>query len=63
MTKSMKPGSIAPTSGQYEMVSSSGRPTNVERTVVRGEPLPPTLRAGQSYRLADATKTSGRKGR
>mgnify|MGYP003388739882 CR=1 FL=1 len=52
-----KPGEQAPRSGQYEMVGPRGGGTNIERTVVRGEPLPPTLERGQKYILTDATKT------
>lgn len=50
-----KPGERAPTSGQWEIVRN-GRGTGVERTVTRGEPLPPTPRPGDRYRLADRTK-------
>lgn len=52
-----KPGQEAPFSGQYEMVGPRGGLTGIERTVVKGEPLPPTLNAGQVYRIADKTKT------
>lgn len=48
----MKPGTPAPVSGQYRI-----RGTTTERTVVRGEPLPPTLKPGQKYVLEDKTKT------
>ena len=50
-----KPGQRAPRSGQYEIVRH-GRGTGVERTVVRNEPLPPTPKAGDRYRLADPTR-------
>jgi hypothetical protein len=50
------PGQTAPVSGQYKIVDPYGRPTGVERTVVRGEPFPPTPRAGERYVLADPTK-------
>jgi hypothetical protein len=46
-----KPGQIAPKSGQYKNVG-----TKTEVTVTRGEPLPPTPRGGQKYRLVDPTK-------
>ena len=52
-----KPGQEAPFSGQYEIVGPRGGRTRIERTVVKGEPLPPTLSAGQGYRLVDKTKT------
>ena len=57
MTKLFKPGQKAPASGQYELRGPRGASTGVERTVVRGEPLPPPPKAGMSYRLADRTKT------
>jgi hypothetical protein len=52
----IKPGQKAPASGQYEIVSRTGKETGVERTVVRGDPLPPTPAKGQSYKLTDRTK-------
>lgn len=42
------------------MVGPRGGKTGVERTVVKNEPLPPTLQAGQSYVLVDKTKTGGK---
>ncbi len=60
MAKSrFKPGEKAPRSGQYEIMGSRGGSTGIERTVTRGEPLPPPLKSGQQYRLADATKHGG----
>jgi hypothetical protein len=51
-----KPGQIAPASGQYEIVGPrGGNAGGSERTVVRGEPLPPTLQSGQRYVLTDPT--------
>lgn len=52
----LKPGMTAKASGQYEIINRSGNRTGVERTVTKGEPLPPTPRSGQGYRLADKTK-------
>ena len=58
----IKPGEHAPRSGQYEIVGPRGGRTGEERTVVRGEPLPPTPERGQGYILTDPTKNgSGRK--
>ena len=58
----LKPGTPAPRSGQYEQVGSRGGRTGEERTVVRGEPLPPTRKPGMGYRLVDPTKNgAGRK--
>ncbi|HVE45524.1 MAG TPA: hypothetical protein VNA57_02090 [Acidimicrobiales bacterium] len=51
MAKALKPGETAPSSGQYKNTG-----TGKEVTVVKGEPLPPTPRPGQSYKLVDKTK-------
>jgi hypothetical protein len=51
-----KPGSTAPASGQYGIVGPRGGTTGAERTVVKGEPLPPTPKPGQVYVLTDPTK-------
>lgn len=56
MGKVFKPGQKSPRSGQYEIVGSRGGRTGVERTVVKGEPFPPTESKGQTFKLADATK-------
>ncbi|MDQ3199591.1 MAG: hypothetical protein M3Q46_10505 [Verrucomicrobiota bacterium] len=53
----LSPGQKAPASGQYGVLGPRGGKTGVERTVVRGEPLPPPPHAGQKYRLVDRTKT------
>ena len=52
----LKPGQAAPYSGQYELVGPSGDPTGEERTVVRGEPLPPTPQPDMLYVLSDPSK-------
>jgi len=54
--KHFKPGQKAPRSGQYEIVGPRGGKTGVERTVTRGEPLPPPESKGQKYLLTDPTK-------
>ena len=56
MKNTYKPGQTAPTSGQYEMVGPKGGRTGVERTVTRGEPLPPSRVSGQQYILVDKTR-------
>lgn len=56
----LKPGELAPQSGQYEIVGPRGGRTSIERTVVKGEPLPPTLQPGQRYIIVDPTKTKGK---
>lgn len=49
--KIFKPGQIALKSGQYKNLK-----TKEEITVTRGEPLPPTPKRGQGYKLVDPTK-------
>jgi hypothetical protein len=56
MSKIIKPGQTAPRSGQYEQVGPRGGSTGNERTVTRGEPLPPTPKPGMGYKLVDKTK-------
>jgi hypothetical protein len=63
MAKPIKPGSTAPASGQYEIVGPRGGRTGVERTVTRGEPLPPTPAKGETYRLVDRTKNNAGRGK
>lgn len=54
--KRYNPGERAPHSGQYEIVGPRGGRTGVERTVTKGEPLPPPQEAGQKFILVDRTK-------
>lgn len=61
--KTYKPGEKAPASGQYEIVGPRGGKTNEERTVVKGEPLPPTKKTGQKYRITDRTKNKSGRGK
>jgi hypothetical protein len=56
MSKTYKPGQTAPRSGQYEIIGPRGGHTGEERTVTRGEPLPPTPGAGMSFELVDPTR-------
>jgi len=56
MAKTFSPGQKAEESGQYEIVGPRGGGTGEERTVTKGEPLPPTPEAGQRYVLVDKTK-------
>ncbi len=56
MNKQFKSWQEAPYSGQYELVGPRGGRTGKERTVVKGEPLPPTLEKGMGYVLVDKTK-------
>jgi hypothetical protein len=62
MPKTYKPGEEAPLSAQYKIVGPRGGQTGAERTVTRGEPLPPTPEKGQRYLPVDPTKNgSGRR--
>lgn len=61
MSKKLTPGTKAPISAQYEIVGPRGGRTGEERTVVRGEPLPPTPQPKQSFRIADPTKNNAGK--
>ena len=63
MKSPVKPGQKAPASGQYEIIGPRGGRTGAERTVVKGEPLPPTPESGQGYRIADRTKNDAGKGK
>ena len=56
MRNPIRPGAKAPASAQYEIRGPHGGHTGEERTVVRGEPLPPTPKPGQKYTIADRTK-------
>lgn len=54
--KQYKPGETVPESGQAEIVGPRGGRTGEERTVTRGEPFPPTPKAGQTFEIVDRTK-------
>lgn len=43
-------------SGQYEIIGPRGGPTGEEITGVKGKTLPPTPKAGQTFKLVDKTK-------
>jgi len=63
MSKTYKPGTKAPASGQYEIVGPKGGRIGVERTATRGNTLPPTPHEGQGYRIADRTRNRSGRGR
>jgi hypothetical protein len=54
--KPLTPGTPCPTSGQWGIVNPTGKPVGPERTVTKGEPMPPTPKPGQGYVLNDKTK-------
>lgn len=55
-TTGIRPGQKAPVSGQWEQVGPRGG-AGPERTVTKGEPMPPTSKKGTTYTLVDPTKT------
>lgn len=52
----LRPGTPAPVSGQYPVQGPRGGNTNTEVTAVKGRPLAPTPKPGQTYGKPDATK-------
>lgn len=52
--KGLKPGQHAPQSGQYQIRGPRGG-KGPERTVTKGEPLPPTPKPHMTYDLVDPT--------
>ena len=56
MSKQYRPGQKAPVSGQYEIIGPRGGRTGKERTVEKGEILPPTPEGDQTYCITDHTK-------
>jgi hypothetical protein len=52
----LAPGTKAPESGQYEIIGPRGGRTGEERTVVKGDPLPPTPASGQRYRPVGSSR-------
>jgi len=61
--KPLKPGQTAPRSGEYQIIGPRGGKTNVERTVVRGDVLPPTPKPGSTYALSRAAKNGAGRGK
>jgi hypothetical protein len=53
----LKPGEKAPVSGIYEIINKNGVDTGLQRTVDKGEILPPTLKKGQTFIIKQKTKT------
>lgn len=62
MTKNsgLKPGSKAPSSGQYVQIGPRGG-KGKEVTVVKREPLPPAPSKGTTYTIVDRTKNKSGK--
>lgn len=59
MNARLTPGAKAPRSGQYVQVGPRGG-LGAERTVTRGEPMPPTPKPNMTYKLVDPTKHGAR---
>ena len=57
----LKPGQKAPASGQYGVIGPRGGKLNKEVTVVKGEPMPPTQKPGQTYIMNDPTNNKSGK--
>ena len=57
MKQTFKPGEKAPVSAQYGINGGGG----AERTGVKGKPLPPTPKSGQTYRINDPSKNGAGK--
>ncbi|RDC58685.1 hypothetical protein AHMF7616_05362 [Adhaeribacter pallidiroseus] len=56
MSRKLTAGTPAPKSGQYQIIGPRGG-KGPERTSTKGNPLPPTPKAGSFYKLVDPTKT------
>jgi hypothetical protein len=56
MGVTLKSGNIAKTSGQYALTGPRGGYTGKERTVTKGEPLPPTPKKNMKFVLVDITQ-------
>jgi len=63
MSKRFKPGETAPASGQYEIIGPRGGRTGKERTIVRGETIPPTPESGQTYQIVDRSRNKAGQGK
>jgi hypothetical protein len=59
MSKTSKPGTPAPSSGQYQQQGPRGGKSKTEVTAVQGKPLPPTTTPGGTWKLVDKTKHKG----
>lgn len=59
----LKAGTPAPASGQFEIIGPRGGRTGTERTVTRGEPVPPTSGPSQGYIFVDRSKNGAGRGK
>ncbi len=49
--KGIKPGAETPRSGIYEKIGPRGGKTNDQATSTKGNPLPPTDKVGETWKL------------
>ena len=62
MKSILKPGNIAPVSAQYAVIGPKGGKTGKEIQSTKGHPLPPSDKAGSTYKIVDTVKNqSGKK--
>ena len=59
--KQLKPGTPAPYSGEYAIVGPRGG-KGAERTVIKGEPLPPTPLPNSEYKLVRPARNGAGRG-
>jgi hypothetical protein len=59
--KPVRPGQAAPKSGQYAEVGPRGGSKGNEVTMPKGHTMPPTSKAGNSYKLVDPSKNKSGK--
>jgi hypothetical protein len=53
LAQTLKPGEKAPVSGLYQLIGPRGGSTGKERTVARGEILPPPPKPGMTYQISE----------
>ena len=46
----LRPGQAVKISGQYEIIGPRGGETGKERTLVKGEPAPPTPKSNETFK-------------
>jgi len=56
MAKELKPGKPAPDSGIYDVIGPKGGKTGKQVVAEKGEPLPPTKKPGEGYKLNQRAK-------
>jgi hypothetical protein len=60
--KDLKPGQVAPRSGEYQIIGPRGG-AGKERTVVKGETLPPTPSPKSTYKLVRPARNGAGRGK